>query len=150
MTDWPAPPLYQPQGPMGEDDEVVRAYLRNENPPYSNTFHAEGPVLMAQRDVPTVLRVGPRSFLVNRDMPEHLVHAKLTVESVMGTEDLQMFDEETLYGPAVGVQLVGARYTMWDLWGADIDTAFADLRVAAAGGEEDLLFGGGDIPPTQE
>ena len=149
MTDWPSPPLYQPHGPMGEDDEVVRAYLRGDVAPFSNRFHIEGPVLMADRDVPTVLRVGPRSFLVNRDMPDHLVQAKALVESVLTTEDLQMFDEETLYGPAVGVQLVGARYTTWDLWGADIDSAFADLRVAAAGGEEDQLFGGG-LPPTAE
>lgn len=149
MTDWPSPPLYQPHGPEADDDEVVRAYLRNEVPPHSPTFHAEGPVLMASRDIPTVLRVGPRSFLVNRDMPDHLASAKHTVESVMATEDLEMFDEETLYGPAVGVQLVGARYTTWDLWGADIDSAFADLRVAAAGGEEDQLFGGG-LPPTAE
>ena len=150
MTDWPYPPLYEPHGPLGDDDEVVRAFVRNEVPPYSELLHAEGPVLMAERDVATALRIGPRSFLVNRDMPGHLAQAKEIVEAVMTTEDLQMFDEETLYGPAVGVQLVGLRYTTWDLWGADINTAFADLRVAAAGGEEDILFGGGDLPPTQE
>jgi hypothetical protein len=45
------------------------------------------------------------------------------------------------------MQLVGARTVTWDLWGADIDEAFADLRRAAVGGEGDLLLGGG-LPPT--
>jgi hypothetical protein len=45
------------------------------------------------------------------------------------------------------MQLVGARTVTWDLWGADIDEAFADLRRAAVGGDGDMLLGGG-LPPT--
>ncbi len=54
-----------------------------------------------------------------------------------------MLDEQQPLGIAVGMQYVGARTVTWDLWGADIDEAFADLRKAAVGGEEDMLFGGG-------
>lgn len=150
MVDWPSPPLIEPHGPLGDDEDVVRAFSRDELAPYSAQFHVEGPVLLAGRDYATVLRIGPRAFLVNHEMPGDLVAAKETVERVFAEEGLSMLDEETLYGPAVGVQLVGLRYTTWDLWGADIDQAFADLRVAAAGGEEDILFGGGDLPASYE
>jgi hypothetical protein len=150
MADWPSPPLIEPHGPLGDDEDVVRAFARDELAPYSGRFHVEGPVLLAGRDYATALRLGPRSFLVNHEMPDNLASAKDIVEKVFAAEGMTMLDEETLYGPAVGVQLVGLRYTTWDLWGADIDQAFADLRVQAAGGEEDLLYGGGDLPFSPE
>ena len=124
----------------------MRAFARGELPPYSRTFHVEGPVLLGGRDLAMALKLGDRSFLVNHDMPPDLEAAKALTEQVFTAEGMTMLDEETLYGPAVGVQLVGLRYTTWDLWGADIEEAFAELRVQAAGGEEDLLFGGGDLP----
>ena len=107
-------------------------------------------VLLASRDMPVALRVGARSFLIHHELSGDLATAKDLVEEVFRAEGLDLLDEETLYGPAVGVQMVGLRYPTWDLWGADIDQAFADLRVAAAGGEEDLLFGGGDLPFSVE
>lgn len=147
MSDWPLPPLIEPHGPAADDEEVVRAFLRGDaQPPHSGLFHIEGPVLMAGRDMATSLRTGPRSFLINHDMYGDMAKAKELVETVFRSEGLSVLDEDTLYGPAVGVQMVGLRYSTWDLWGADIDQAFADLRVAAAGGEEDLMFGGGDLP----
>ncbi len=150
MTDWPASPFFDPSDRGAADDDVVRAFARNQPSAASPLFHAEGPVLMADRDMPTALRVGDRSFLVNREMPASLTRAKNLVEAVFVSEGLELYDEETLYGPAVGVQLVGLRFTSWDLWGADIESAFADLRMAAAGGEEDILFGGGDLPFASE
>lgn len=146
MVDWPLPPYVEPHGPAGDDEEVVRAYVRAELPPYSATFHVEGPVLMAARDQAVALRLGPRSFLVNHDVFPDIEPAKALCEEVFRAEGMSMLDEETLYGPSVGVQQVGLRYTSWDLWGADIEEAFADLRVTAAGGQEDILFGGGDLP----
>jgi hypothetical protein len=143
VGDWLLPPLIEPHGPLGSNEDVVRAFTRNELAPYSELLHVEGPVLLAGRDVAVALRTGPRSFLVNHEMPSDLVAAKQVVESVFTAEGLSLFDEETLFGPSVGVQLVGLRYTTWDLWGADIDTAFADLRQAAAGGEDELPFAGG-------
>ena len=141
MTDFPMPPSYEDPGPPGTDDEVVRAFARNSAaPPYSDLLHAEGPVLLAGRDWAVALRVGDRSFLVNHDMPAELHQAKIVVEDVFRSDGLEMYDEETLFGTSVGVQYVGLRYTTWDLWGADIDEAFADLRVKAAGGGDELGF----------
>ena len=147
MVDWPLPPSVEPRGPLGDDPDVVRAFTRGELAPYSGRFHVEGPVLVANRDVPVALRVGPRSMLVRGELSDDLHSAKELVEEIFREEGLSLFDEGTLYGVAVGVQMVGIRYSSWDLWGADIDQAFADLRVAAAGGEDDLVFGGG--PPTE-
>jgi hypothetical protein len=129
---------------------VVRAFVRQELAPYSERFHVEGPVLLASRDVPVALRIGDRSFLIHHELVDDLALARDLVEEVFTEEGLTRFDEETWFGPAVGVQLVGLRYPSWDLWGADIDQAFADLRVAAAGGEEDMIFGGGAPPLDPE
>ena len=126
----------------------MRAFARSELAPYSNRFHVEGPVLMANRDVPVALRIGPRTMLVHAELPPDLVPAKELVEEVLTEEGLSLHDEKTLYGVAVGVQMVGIRYSSWDLWGTDIEQAFTDLRVAASGGEEDVLFGG--TPPPIE
>ncbi len=150
MADWPLPPYTAPRGPLADDESVIRAFVANELPPYSEHLHVEGPVLLAGRDMPIVLRIGPRSFLIHHELSGDLAKARDLVEEVFTSEGLSLLDEETLYGAAVGVQMVGLRYPTWDLWGADIDQAFADLRVAAAGGEEDLLFGGGDLPFSTE
>jgi hypothetical protein len=124
----------------------VRAFARNELAPYSSRFHVEGPVLMANRDVPIVLRIGPRTMLVHAELPADLVEARELVEEVLTEEGLRLQDEQTLYGVPVGVQMVGIRYSSWDLWGADMEQAFTDLRVAASGGEDDVLFGGNPPP----
>jgi hypothetical protein len=150
VADWPLPPYVDPRGPLADDEAVVRAFVFSELAPYSERFHVEGPVLLAGRDVPVALRIGPRSFLIHHELSDDLAKARDVVEEVFTAEGLSLLDEETLYGPAVGVQMVGLRYPTWDLWGVDIDQAFADLRVAAAGGEEDLLFGGGDLPFSTE
>ena len=134
------PPSYEDSGPLGTDEDVVRAFAHDVPPPYSELLHVEGPVLLAGRDWAVALRVGDRSFLVNHDMPADLHRAKIVVEDVFRTDGLEMFDEETLYGTSVGVQYVGLRYTSWDLWGATIDEAFADLRLKAAGGGDELGF----------
>ena len=146
MADWPLPPYTEPRGPLADDEAVIRAFVFSELAPYSERFHVEGPVLLAGRDMPIALRIGARSFLIHHELSGEMAEAKDLVERVFTAEGVTLLDEETLYGPAVGVQMVGLRYPTWDLWGADIDQAFADLRVAAAGGREDLLFGGGDLP----
>ncbi len=124
----------------------MRAFARSELAPYSGRFHVEGPVLLANRDVPVALRIGPRSMLIHAELPPDLHDAKSLVEEIFTDEGMSLLDEQTLYGVAVGVQMVGIRYSSWDLWGADIEQAFTDLRVAASGGEDDVLFGGGPPP----
>jgi len=42
-------------------------------------------------------------------------------------------DENTLFAMPVAIQVLGLTYSEWDLWGMDLDQAFASLRVAAVG-----------------
>ncbi len=151
MTDWPLPPLYEPRGPRDSDEEVVRAFLRHAGPtPHSERLHVEDRVLRVDGDFPLALWIGPRSVLLLHDLPEHVTGIAAIVAEALAEGGLTMLDEQQPLGVAVGMQYVGARTVTWDLWGADIDEAFADLRVAAAGGEEDLLYGGGDLPFSVE
>ena len=148
MSDWPLPPLYEPRGPRDTDEEVVRAFLRHQGPtPHSERLHVEDRVLRVDGDMPFALWLGPRTVLLLFDIPDDLVDIRVTVAEALAGEGLTMLDEQSPLGIAVGVQLVGARAATWDLWGADIDEAFADLRRAAVGGDDDMLLGGG-LPPN--
>ncbi|MDQ6728606.1 MAG: hypothetical protein M3066_20965 [Actinomycetota bacterium] len=147
MTDWPLPPLYEPRGPRDSDEEVVRAFLRHHGPaPHSERLHVEDTVLRVDGDQPLALWIGPRSVLVLFDATDDQLEIRAAVERALGGEGLTKLDEQSPLGIAVGMQLVGARAATWDLWGADIDEAFAALRNAAVGGEGDMLLGGG-LPP---
>jgi hypothetical protein len=42
-------------------------------------------------------------------------------------------DENTLFATPVAVQVLALTHSEWDLWGVDLDEAFAALRVAALG-----------------
>ncbi len=147
MSDWPLPPLYEPRGPRDTDEEVVRAFLRHEGPaPHSDRLHVEDRVLRIDGDMPLALWVGARTVLVLRDIRDDMADVRSRVCEVLAAEGLPLLDEDQPLGIAVGVQLVGARAATWDLWGADIDEAFAELRKAAVGGDDDMLMGGG-LPP---
>ena len=147
MSDWPLPPLYEPRGPRDSAEEVVRAFLRHAGPtPHSERLHVEDRVLRVDGDLPLALWIGPRTVLLLFDLPDDLVEIRATVAEALAGEGLEMLDEQSPLGIAVGVQYVGARTVTWDLWGADIDEAFADLRKAAVGGDDDMLLGGG-LPP---
>jgi hypothetical protein len=155
VADWPRPPYVDPTGPQGDDGDVVRAFLRADIAPHSDRLHVEGPVLLADRDVPLVLRLAPagggegapaRAVLVRLDLPEDLIALRGDVEAVLEAEGMTLLDHDSQLAIAVGVQLVAARMSSWDLWGTDIDDAFADLRAAAVGGTGDVLLGGGAPP----
>ena len=146
MADWPLPPYFEPRGPRADDDAVVRAFIRAEAAPHSERLHVEGPVLLADRDVPAALRIGARSVLVRLDVPDDLLPTRQAVEAVLAAEGLTLLDHDNQLALAVGLQMVGLRLSDWDLWGADIDDAFADLRTAAVGGTDDVLLGGGPSP----
>ncbi len=147
MSDWPLPPLYEPRGPRDTDEEVVRAFLRHEGPsPHSDRLHVEDRVLRVDGDMPLALWVGPRTVLLLFDVPDEMVDIRASVAEALVGEGLTLLDEQQPLGIVVGMQLVGARTVTWDLWGADIDEAFADLRKAAVGGDDDMLLGGGGPP----
>ncbi len=147
MSDWPLPPLYEPRGPRDTDEEVVRAFLRHAGPtPHSARLHVEDRVLRVDGDMPLALWVGPRTVLLLFDLPDDLVDIRAAVATMLAAEGLTMLDEQQPLGIVVGMQLVGARTVTWDLWGDDIDEAFAELRKAAMGGDGDMLLGGG-LPP---
>jgi hypothetical protein len=148
LSDWPLPPLYEPRGPRDTDEEVVRAFLRHAGPaPHSERLHVEDKVLRFDGDMPLALWVGPRTVLVLFDIPDRMADVRETVRTALTADGLSLLDEQSPLGIAVGMQLVGARAVTWDLWGADIDEAFADLRKAAVGGDDDMLLGGG-LPPS--
>ncbi len=148
MSDWPLPPLYEPRGPRDTDEEVVRAFLRHEGPsPHSDRLHVEDRVLRVDGDMPLALWVAPRTVLLLFDVPDDMVDIRASVADALVGEGLRLLDEQQPLGIVVGMQLVGARTVTWDLWGVDIDEAFAELRKAAMGGDDDMLLGGG-LPPN--
>jgi hypothetical protein len=147
LSDWPLPPLYEPRGPRDSDEEVVRAFLRHQGPaPHSDRLHVEDKVLRVDGDMPLALWMSPRSVLVLFDIRDDMADIRARVEEILAAEGLTKLDEQSPLAIAVGMQLVGARAATWDLWGVDIDEAFADLRRNAVGGDDDMLLGGG-LPP---
>jgi hypothetical protein len=110
----------------------------------------EGSVLRADRDVALSLRLGPRTVLLRRDLPDDVEPVRQGVESVLVAEGLQLLDEDTPLAVPVATMWVALRLSVWDLWGADIDEAFAHLRQEAVGGSDDVLLGGGRPPVDPE
>lgn len=133
MSDWLLPPFADPSGPEGDDASVVAAWLREEPAPHSERLHVEGKVLRVDRDLPLALLMPMRSVLVRIDGPEDTAAVREAVELALTAEGLVLLDHDNQLALAVGVQMVGARLASWDLWGIDIDMAFAALREAAVG-----------------
>ncbi len=151
MSDWPLPPYFEPRGPAGDDADVVRAFLATEGAaPHSERLHVEGGVLLADRDVAIALRIGPRTVLVRTDLLDDHVELRSRIEEVLSEEGLALQDEDTQLALPVATMMVALRLSTWDLWGADVDEAFADLRLAAVGGRDDILQGGGGPPVGPE
>src|SRR5436309_2384824 len=109
-------------------------------------LNIEDKVLRVDGDMPLALWMSPRSVLVLFDIRDDMADIRARVEEILAAEGLTKLDEQSPLGIAVGMQLVGARAATWDLWGVDIDEAFADLRRNAVGGDDDMLLGGG-LPP---
>ena len=131
MGDGLLPPFGESSGPLVADTEVVSAFVRGESAGHSGLFHVEGSVLVAGFDLPLVMRIGPDTMLVRRAIPDDAGDAKRLVEEVLESEGLTLLDEETLLATAVAVQWLAERASTWDLWGRDIDEAFARLRETA-------------------
>jgi hypothetical protein len=138
VADGLLPPFGAPSGPPADDDSVVRAFLRGEPAGHSERFHVEGPVLVAAADRAVAIRLGPTTALVRADLPPAFAPVKEMVERLFADEGMTALDHETLLATPVAVQLLGLRASTWDLWGADIDAAFAALRAAAVGEQPEL------------
>ncbi|MGH9184398.1 MAG: hypothetical protein ACRD0U_01045 [Acidimicrobiales bacterium] len=133
MVEGLLPPFVEPSGPLRDDAEVIRAFVRREPAGYSADFHVEWPVLLAQRDVPIGLRLGPGVVLVRTDPPDEMAVLRLTVERALAERGLRLLDRDVSLAVPVALQLVGLRLSRWDLWGTDRDEAHAAVRTSAAG-----------------
>ncbi|MDP9019253.1 MAG: hypothetical protein M3N25_00360 [Actinomycetota bacterium] len=142
MPEGPAPPFNEPTGPSVDDDAVLSAFARDEAAGHSPSFHVERPMLLVDRMVAAALRIGPRTVLVRADLPPDLVWAKERVERALADEGMTCFDEDTLLATPVVVQMIGLRASSWDLWGVDIDDAFAALRGAVVAEQPGPLSSG--------
>ncbi len=130
MPEGLVPPFIEPTGPAVDDATVLAGYARDEPAGHSPRFHVERPTLIVGRTFAAALRVGPRTLLVRDDLPDDLAPAKAEVEEALVAAGMTRFDEQTLLATPVALQLLGLRLSSWDLWGVDIDEAFADLRAA--------------------
>lgn len=137
------PPFAKPTGPAVDDAAVLRAFARDQTAGHSPRFHVERPTLVVGGDVAAALRIGPRTVLVRSDLPEKFRPAKQVVGRALGSEGLQCFDEDTLLATPVALQALGLRVSSWDLWGDDIDSAFATLRACCVA-EQPGPFDGDD------
>ena len=136
MDDGLLPPLGEPVGPALDEADLRTAFARGEATGHSDRFHVEGSVLLAAPALAAAMRIAPGTVLVRLDVPPDMEPLKRSVEDALAAEGLTLLDEETLLATPVAVQRLGFRASSWDLWGRDIDDAFAALRSAAVG---DLL-----------
>ncbi len=132
------PPLAEPEGPRRTDVELVTDFVRGESAGAAPTLHIEGGLLVGGSSMPLAVRIGERSVLARRDVPEGTVPLRALVEEVLVTEGLSLLDEDTPLGIPAGIQLAGVRVATWDLWGVDIDQAYAYLRQAVVGSDLSL------------
>ncbi len=119
--------------PPEEDDSVLAAFANGLPSGRSASFSMEGPVLQVDGDVPAALRLDPRTVLVRADLPDDVAWARSPVAAAVQQAGYLLCDEDTLFAMPVAIQVLGLTYSQWDLWGLDLDEAFASLRVAAAG-----------------
>lgn len=146
MSDGLLPPFGIPLGDPGDDARVLDVFIRAEPVlVHSPTYHMEGATLVADGDIGVALRLSSRTFLVRLDVPPGTEPARDAVQQGLTAAGMRCVDNDTLLAAPIAIQVLGLRSSSWDLWGADIDEAFVDLRTAAAG-EWDGLFPEG--PPA--
>lgn len=143
MTDGLLPPYGEPVGDLADDARVLEVFIDSEPVlVHSALFHLEGSTLVAGGDIAAAMRLAPRTFLVRLDVPVDLEPARLAVQQALTAAGMTCVDSESLLAAPIAIQVLGLRTSTWDLWGGDIDEAFAELRSAAAGEWADLFPGG--------
>jgi hypothetical protein len=146
------PPFGDPDGERVDDATVLSRFAVGAvGGVFSPTLHIEGATLMVARDVPAALRLARRSMLVRVDLPDEQQGIRPVLERALTASGLRRLDDATLFATPIAVQVLGLRMSTWDLWGADLDEAFADLRAAAAGewGAEFFPEGPPMAPPRE-
>jgi hypothetical protein len=129
----PLPPYGSASGPLVDDGAVVARYACNGPVCHSPRLHVEGPTLLVDGDVAAGLRLGPEVVLVRVDLPDEVVDVRPALERALTAESLVCVDEASLLALPVALQMLGLRLSTWDLWGTDVDVAFAALRQHAIG-----------------
>jgi hypothetical protein len=130
----PLPPYGVPLGPTTDDGSVLCGFAAAEPVPgHSDKLHVEGEVLVVDGDVPIALRLQPDIVLARTDLPEGLEAFAARVAEALAGAGMELLDEGTLLAAPVAMQVLGLRLSSWDLWGNDLDAAFAALRAAAVG-----------------
>ncbi|MGQ0743049.1 MAG: hypothetical protein ACT4OS_01655 [Acidimicrobiales bacterium] len=145
MTDWPLPPFFDPHGPEGDDASVVEAWLSGVRAPHSARLHVEGRVLRVERDLPAALNLGEATVLVRTNLPEPEADVGPVITEVLIRRGLRLLEPESQLALAVGIQMVSAWASTWDLWGTDSDQATAALHQAVMGGANDVLVSGSPV-----
>lgn len=134
MTDGLLPPYGEPVGDRVDDAGVLTVFVNDEpGLVHSDLLHLEGATLVAGGDVATAMRIAPSTFLLRLDIPPDIEPARRAVQQALTAAGMSCVDSETLLAAPIAIQVLGLRTSTWDLWGADIDESFAELRSAAAG-----------------
>ncbi len=136
------PPFGEPAGPAYDDDEALLCAFvaQRVTTGHSERYHIEGAALMAGGDAAAALWIGPETVLVRADLPTSLEDRRRPIDEALRAEAFELLDANTLFAAPIAIQVLGLRISSWDLWGRDLDQSFAELRAAAAGGEESSLF----------
>lgn len=138
-------PLYPDEGggARESDEAVLAGFSAGRSPGASKSFGIEGPVLNVHGDVAAAIRLSPDTVITRRDLPDDVAWAAAPVAEALSRAGHTLLDEETVLAVPVALQVVGIRLSSWDLWGRDLDDAFAALRTAAVGEEWNPLLSGG-------
>ena len=115
------------------DREVLAAFADGSTAAHSERLHIEDGVLRVDVTAVLALRLAREVVLVRVDAHEDVGAFVAPLVDALIVHGLELIDERTLLAIPVALQLVGLRLSEWDLWGSDIDDAFARLRVIAVG-----------------
>lgn len=128
-------PLYSSEagGPQETDEAVLAGFLAGQSAGTSKSFGIEDSVLNVDGDVAAAIRLNADTVLTRRDLPDDVLWAAGSLAEALPLAGYTLLDEESILAVPVALQVVGIRLSSWDLWGRDLDQAFAALRTAAVG-----------------
>ena len=112
---------------------LLERFARGATAAHSRSLHIEDDVLLVDLTAVLSLRLGPRIFLLRADAQEAVGTFVSPTEHAVREAGMVLLDERTLLATPVALQRLGLRISEWDLWGDDIDEAFARLREIAVG-----------------